>query len=150
MRILLSTILLASTITVALADERVAIVKDELTKKECSACHMAFPAGFLPARSWEALMGDLGKHFGEDATLAPEDIATIKAYLVANAADASGKMRGLARGIAADQTPLRISELPRFQSEHGTFSAKTLKRIGRASNCVACHRGAEQGNFDDD
>ena len=150
MRLLLSAVLLASTMTVALADERVATIQDELTKKECSACHMAFPAGFLPARSWESLMNDLGKHFGEDATLAAEATASIKAYLVANAADASGKMRGMARGIAADQTPLRITELPRFQNEHGTFSAKTLKRIGTASNCFACHRGAGQGNFDDD
>ena len=150
MRLLLSAVLLTSTISVALADERVAIIKDELTKKECSACHMAYPAGFLPARSWEALTNDLSKHFGEDASLAPEATASIKAYLMANAADASGKMRGLSRGVAADQTPLRITELPRFQHEHGKFSEKTMKRIGSASNCVACHQGAEQGNFDDD
>lgn len=150
MRLLLSAVLLASTITVALADERVAIIKDELTKKECSACHMAFPVGFLPARSWEALMNDLGKHFGEDASLSPEATASIKAYLMANAANASGKMRGFARGIAADQTPLRITELPRFQREHGTFSEARMKKVGSMSNCAGCHQGAEQGNFDDD
>ena len=141
---------LAAATTVALADGPRGVVTDALTKTECSACHMAFPPGFLPQRSWEALMGNLKDHFGEDASLSPEDAAAIKDYLMANAADASGKARGFARGIPADQTPLRITELPRFLGEHGRFSAATLKKVGSLSNCVACHQGAEKGYFEDD
>ncbi len=142
--------ILASAMTVLLAEGHAAGITDELTKTECSACHMAYPAGLLPARSWEALVNDLGKHFGEDASLSPEAAASIKTYLMANAADASGKARGFARGLKPEQTPLRITELPRFLNEHGKFSEATMKKIGTVSNCVACHRGAEQGNFDDD
>ena len=132
------------------AEERVAVVTDELTKKECSACHMAFPAGFLPQRSWEAIMANLKDHFGEDASLDPDSVAAIKSYLLANAADATGKARGFARGIPADQTPLRITELPGFKGDHGRFSQATMKKVGSLSNCVACHRGAEKGYFEDD
>jgi mono/diheme cytochrome c family protein len=126
------------------------VVTDELTRKECSACHMAYPPVFLPARSWEAITGNLKQHFGEDASLSPEDTAAIKTYLMANAADSSGKVRGFARGIPADQTPLRITELPRFLGEHGRFSPATIKKVGSLSNCAACHQGAEKGIFEDD
>ena len=44
----------------------VAPVDDPLTKKVCGECHMAFPPGFLPGRSWSALMRDMSDHFGED------------------------------------------------------------------------------------
>ena len=33
-------------------------VNEEPTKTECSACHMAYPAGLMPARSWKAIMSD--------------------------------------------------------------------------------------------
>lgn len=150
MRILLTAACLFAVATVALADGARGVVTDELTKKECSACHMAYPPGFLPARSWEALTGNLKDHFGEDASLAADATTAIRDYLVANAADASGKMRGFPRGIPADQTPLRITELPRFKGEHGRFSDATMKKVGSLSNCVACHQGAEKGYFEDD
>lgn len=122
------------------------MVTDELTKTECSACHIAFPARLLPAASWEALMGDLSNHFGEDASLAPADAEAIKAYLVANA----GKPRNEA--LTPEGTPiLRISEMPWFVGEHrGEVSKKAMARAGTMSNCTACHAGAEQGQFDDD
>ena len=65
-------------------------VKDAVTKSECGACHMVYPAGLLPARSWDAITSDLSRHFGEDATLAPDVVAGIKAYLMTNAGDAGG------------------------------------------------------------
>jgi len=148
MRILVSLLCFASLSTVAFAGSSL-VVTDELTRKECSACHMAYPPVFLPARSWEAITGNLKEHFGEDASLSPEDTAAIKAYLVANAADASGKMRGFARGLPDNVLPLRITDLPRFKGEHN-FSPATIKKVGSISNCVACHRGAEMGLFEDD
>ncbi len=150
MRLVLSAALLTGMFTAALGDGRMAVITDELTKKECGACHMAFPAVLLPARSWEALAGNLKDHFGEDASLGADATTAIKDYLVANAADASGKVRGMARGVPADQTPLRITELPRFKGEHGRFSEATMKKVGSMSNCAGCHRGAEQGYFEDD
>jgi hypothetical protein len=38
-------------------------------KKECAACHMAFPPNALPAKSWKTMMENLQGHFGEDASM---------------------------------------------------------------------------------
>ncbi len=56
-------------------------------RKECSACHMAYPANFLPARSWKALLAHLDDHFDENAELEAGDVQVIGAYLNANASD---------------------------------------------------------------
>jgi Dihaem cytochrome c len=121
-------------------------------KKECGECHMPFPPEMLPARSWRALMGDLAKHFKENASL---DAATTKAiadFLVANAADSGrrGADRAL-RGLAATDVPLRITETPAWLREHRELTPAYMARRGvkLKSNCVACHRGALNGDFDD-
>lgn len=120
------------------------------TKAECSACHIAYPPGFLPARSWTAIMTTLDNHFGEDASLDAAARDEIEAWLVANAADARGAARGLS-GVAATAVPLRISELPWFLREHeGEVSASMKARAKSMANCAACHSGAERGIFEDD
>ncbi|MDH5218993.1 MAG: diheme cytochrome c, partial [Gammaproteobacteria bacterium] len=53
----------------AIAARDVAVVTDSLYKEECSACHMAYQPGLLPARSWEKMMDNLADHFGENAEL---------------------------------------------------------------------------------
>jgi len=119
------------------------VVTDATTKTECSDCHIAYAPGFLPTRSWKAIMANLGDHFGEDASLDPATTDAIQAYLVANSSDEWGK--------ATEGTPMRISELPWFKQEHGReVSKKALARAKSMSNCGACHQGAERGNFEDD
>ncbi|EGJ20481.1 DHC, diheme cytochrome c precursor [Cereibacter sphaeroides WS8N] len=126
------------------------VVTDPLTKTECSACHMAYPAALLPARSWTALMADLPNHFGEDASLDEASRGQIESYLVANAADSTGAGRAL-RGLVQTDTPLRISELPWFKRKHADeVSPRMLEKARSMSNCAACHTGAERGLFDDD
>ena len=49
--------------------------------QECAACHIAYPAGMLPAASWQRLMGTLGKHFGADASLDEATTREIGAWL---------------------------------------------------------------------
>ena len=123
-----------------------------LTKTECSACHIAYPAGFLPKRSWQAIMGNLSDHFGEDASLAEADRAAIETYLVANAADRNGRNPRWLRAIPQDVIPIRISELSWFTHEHGSrmqARAKGDPTIASMSNCIACHRGADRGIFED-
>ena len=152
----LSGALLAATSTILWAEGGVsgAIVKDPTVQKECSACHLAFPAQFLPQRSWQAIMSDLPNHFGEDASLPAETVATIQDYLVANAADANPARagKGVMRGIKDTDTPLRITELPWWKRAHGEVSPKrfTSDKIKSASNCAACHTGAAKGYFGDD
>lgn len=149
MRNLFAAVLLVVTSQQVLAYQ-VSPVTDKVTQTECGACHMVYPAALLPARSWEALTSDLAHHFNEDASLDPAVVAGVKAYLMANAGDAAGDGRGMIRGLPQGQTPLRVTELPMFTRVHGTFSPKTIKKIGVAGNCSFCHQGAAQGVFQDD
>jgi Dihaem cytochrome c len=130
---------------------RLPAIDHPATQKECGACHLAFPPQFLPIRSWDKIMGDLGNHFGEDATLSPELQAGIISYLQANAADApsSKYAKLMLRGVQNDATPLRITELPYWIRAHSEVSAKTFARpeILSAVNCKACHKTADKGEF---
>lgn len=124
-------------------------VKHEATLKECTACHMIYQPEMLPARSWSALMKGLGDHFGESAALDAKVADDIRAFLVANAADAPGVRSGWTRGLGKADVPLRISETPMFKRAHHEVSAKSFKRqdIGSAANCIACHKGADKGYY---
>lgn len=126
------------------------VIKNENVRKECGACHMAFQPPFLPKRSWEALMKDLGNHFGEDATLTDAAVAQdITAYLVENAGDAGGRPNNWVRRIPADQTPLRITETPGWVRAHSEeVSAAAWKKAGSKANCTACHRAAGMGVYE--
>jgi hypothetical protein len=134
----------------ALADGKVFTpVTDPVVKKECGACHMAYPAGLLPPKSWEIMMGDLANHFGENAALDDKTRDHVKAYMVGNA-HSSGKWL---RGVDAAQPPLRISDLPYFRKEHDERKVGAMKeRLGVKTwaDCVACHQQADRGYFDDD
>ena len=120
-------------------------------KAECASCHMAYPPGLLPERSWRKLMAELDKHFGQDASV---DAATTKAilgYLAQNSA-ARGRSRRSARflgTVPAAATPLRITENAFFVREHREVSPDTWKlpKVGGQANCNACHSDAEQGGF---
>lgn len=129
-------------------------VTDPATKKECSACHMLYPAGLLPARSWSRLMGNLKDHFGDNADLDDAIRKGITDYLTANAGDTGWRSNKLVRDIPAGAAPLRITELPYFLRKHdkkGRIAPATLQRRGAKSpsDCKACHKQAEQGLFDD-
>ena len=93
-------------------------------------------------------MGNLGDHFGSDASLG--DAAVTKQltdWLVKNAGDP-------ARTVAAkgSAVPLRITDTRWFIRQHHEVGANVWKRpsIKSAANCGACHQGAADGNFDED
>lgn len=126
----------------AVADDNVPPVRDALTRKECGECHMAFQPALLPADSWRRMMGNLADHFGDNATLSPDKAKAIEAYLVGNARN------GWRDGAA----PGRITETRWFVHEHRKIPERVWARadVVTQSNCVACHKGAEQGLYDDD
>jgi hypothetical protein len=113
-------------------------------QKECSSCHMAYPAGLLPAGSWQHLMGSLGKHFGSDASLDAASANAITQYLTSQA--------GTYKRVSEMPPQDRITESNWFQRKHnkhvspGTFARAS---IGGPANCAACHQGAEQGDFNE-
>lgn len=163
-------LILAGTMTfIALADDddlennsqhprksrrQVAAATDPLYKEECGSCHMLYPTGLLPARSWTAMMGGLKDHFGENASLDPAVKEKLTAFLTENAADRSEQRRSrkIAQSIPPKESPIRITETRYFQHKHDEVSAAVWKRkaIGSPANCVACHGRAEQGIFSED
>ena len=128
-------------------------VADPLVRDECGSCHLAYPAAMLPRSSWTRMIGDLPNHFGDDASVDAATAERITRYLVANAADGDGRRYGgkLLRGVSIDSAPLRITELPKWISEHRKISAAEWKskEVGTKANCAACHADAERGYFDD-
>lgn len=143
----------ATLCSVALAAPRhFPVVTDAAYKKECGACHMAFPPQLLPARSWQRVMGSLDSHFGESAKL---DVATqqkIGTYLASNSADRANNAESMAimASVGSVEAPDRITKVPYIEGIHtsvldprwkGTPRPKTL------AECSTCHYRAEMGDF---
>ena len=144
------------TLPVYADNDRFPPVTNDLTKKECGACHMTFQPQLLPERSWKAIMADLDNHFGEDASLDKETTYHIEEYLMKNAADNGWSSFGgsdMLRGVKKSQIPLRITKLPYWVHEHAEeLSPSVWKRsdIRSKANCLACHLDADQGYYEDD
>ena len=127
------------------------IATSSLYKKECSACHLAYPAGFLPTKSWNKILSQLDDHFGENAEVDKETNQALKAYLSKHAMR-KNLFNRLMRNFPSG-TPTRITDLPYFTRKHREIPKRWVKnnpKIGSFSNCDKCHRGAEQGDFDED
>jgi len=121
---------------------------------ECGACHFAYPAGLLPARSWEKLLSNLSDHFGENAELGADVAQSLNTYLTKNAAD---KVRNrlsqrIARSVA-HTTPLRITETSFFKREHREVPQRLVKdnpQVQSFSKCQVCHTRAAAGSFSEE
>ena len=126
-------------------------VRDATVQTECGACHMAFQPGFLPARSWTRMMGNLADHFGEEVSLPDDKIEIFRAYLTANAGDVAnqGRAARYMQWVAPGGTPQRITENPDFLRKH-RFPDSVWKdpKVVTKSNCLACHSNAERGVFE--
>jgi nitrate/TMAO reductase-like tetraheme cytochrome c subunit len=124
-------------------DRHASNIQSKALKEECGSCHIVYPPNMLPAESWRALMANLSKHFGTDASL---DNATQRelSTLLQN----QGK--GRAETSANGQPIIRISQTSWFLDEHEEeVSPRTWRnpKIKSASNCGACHTKADQGRF---
>jgi len=128
--------------TSVLADMRISSASNPVWKAECGSCHLAYPPSLLPADAWRAVMAGLDKHFGADASVDAKTAAEIGAFLEKHA--------GASRGKTAKPN-LRITETAWFKHEHDEVGAAVWRspKVKTPSNCAACHRGAEQGNFDE-
>jgi mono/diheme cytochrome c family protein len=113
-------------------------------RNECSACHMAYPPGFLPKSAWTHIMQGLDKHYGSDASLDAPTVAAISEWLQAQ--------EGSDKRVTQAPATHRISESDWFIRKHREMNPATWQRaaIKSRSNCVACHTQAEKGNFDED
>lgn len=110
--------------------------------KECGACHLAFPPSMLPAASWRRMMGELDRHFGQDAALDEPTRTRLEGWLASQA----GRPREEAGGA-----PQRITGLAWFTHEHRRAAAAASHPAVRSlANCAACHGDAARWAFDED
>jgi len=130
-------------------------IKNSTVKTECGECHMAFFAEMLPRQSWLNILNDLSNHFGEDASIAPDPLKEIIAFHTSRASDVS-KTRGARKwrkGLKKGQVPERITTAPRFIRKHKDKDFKWMwkkYKVTSKADCVACHKMANKGLFDDD
>jgi hypothetical protein len=134
--------------------ERIPPVKDPVVIKECGACHIVFQPALLPGRSWRKIMEGLSRHFGENAELGEAAKKRIATYMEANAAEKDEYRDWALRGLGQADAPLRVSEMPWFTDEHASANAFTDEKMKYArakskADCVACHRDASEGYYDD-
>jgi cytochrome b len=123
-------------------------------KEECGSCHMAFPPNTLPAKSWRDMMAYLQDHFGDDASIEEPSRKEIEDFLVKNSADKSLEEASIKfiRSIGKASPPLRITEIGYWKKKHEPIRQAVYQRetIKSRINCVACHKWAEYGSFEDD
>jgi len=155
-------ITLASVATVSMSDDdgeyfwqrtkNVGAVNNPVYTEECGSCHFAYPPGFLPAASWNKMMGQLDDHFGDNAELEPDTQQKIQQYLIANSADKASfrYSRGIMRSIDSNNPPLRITEISYFRHKHNEIPQRLIEKnekVGSLSNCTACHTRANEASF---
>lgn len=121
-------------------------------RSTCGGCHFLYPPELLPAASWEKIVNQLDKHFGEPVPIDPQSKEVIGKFLAENGADrSSAEKSGKIIKSLGEKTPLRITEIPYIQRKHRGIKPEVLNRktIGSLANCIACHTTAEQGNFNE-
>jgi cytochrome b len=123
-------------------------------REECGSCHGVFQPALLPARSWQKLMAQQDQHFGTDLTLDAPTRTAVLQFMVDNAAEQQTSEAGfkIARSMAAQDTPLRITDTPYWVTKHRAFAAAdwASPSIKSRANCGACHGDADAGTFDAD
>lgn len=96
-------------------------------------------------------MTGLDDHFGEDASLDSDTIKTISAYLDKYASETWDTEAANNLRTVSLKNPLSITATPYWQRRHKGVDKNVFEQIniGSKGNCVACHRDADSGRFDD-
>ena len=125
-----------------LADRESFPVNNPAYTSECGSCHVAYPPALLPGRSWQVILEGLDRHFGTNASVDDKSLSEIRAFL----------QKSAGRDRTSSAAPvLRITETAWFKREHRKVAPSiwSSAKVKRPSNCAACHKGAEEGNFDE-
>lgn len=134
-------------------DGQYSVPKSPVYEQECSSCHFLYLPGFLPARSWQTLIKDSDKHFGENLSLDDKVKDELLSYLTKYSAEHTNNewSKKILNSIGSG-TPKRITEIPYIVKKHREVRPDVFKRpsIGSFSNCGACHPKGAQGDFEED
>jgi cytochrome b len=124
---------------------------NKLMLSECGDCHHPFHPSLLPRASWARLMAHLDNHFGEDASLPAAKRDKIAAYLERYAAGAWDTEAARRFAVVSPTDPLRITATPYWRRKHARIDPAVFagKAVRSRSNCIACHKDADSGRFDD-
>jgi len=122
---------------------------DPVYVAECGACHTAYHPSLLPRAAWTGIMGGLDAHFGEDASLPVETVASLTTYLTQNAAEAFDTMAANRLRIVDPANPFRITATPFWKRRHAEIPAAVFasKAVGSRGQCTSCHADAARGLF---
>ena len=153
--ILLLVYSLASPSNILLADSNKKLdykSEHQLFYDECISCHTLYPPFLLPKKSWVNMMDNLENHFGDDASLDDEDKESIKSFLVQNSAENSTKESAfkIGKSIKNDNI-IAITKTSYWKKQHRDIDKKIFKnkKVGKISNCKACHENIEKGLLND-
>ncbi len=132
----------------------VAPVNNALYIKECGSCHFAYQAGLLPSSAWNKMMSNLENHFGNDASLSPENFQTLSKYLNDNSAEKNmnyKRSNRIVSSLNAGQIPDSISTTPYIIKKHHEIRKDliTQKEVIGLFNCIACHKTADKGIYNE-
>ncbi len=116
----------------------------QIYKQECGSCHIPYSPALLPEESWVEMMNGLQKHYGTDASLGQQEMMQISSWLNSHA--------GTYKRVKEAPPENRITKSGWFEKKHTKISSREFMSpaVKSPSNCNACHKNAEQGNFDDD
>ena len=122
---------------------------DPVFAEQCGACHFAYPPSLAPAGVWQALMGDLAHHFSADASMSPDLVAHIRAYLLANAAGHWDTLPSWRFRVRDPADPRRITATPYWRRRHAGIPASVFATpaVGGKGACDSCHTDAATGCF---
>ena len=128
-------------------------VTDKTYLKECGSCHFPYSPGLLPAASWNRIMSQPDKHFGDNIKLDAATHSAILRYLADNAADKSPYLGSqiLMEKINPNSPPARVMSVPRLRDKHYVMKEVIAKngniKVRTFANCDGCHQAAAKGDF---
>jgi len=127
--------------------------ENALFVSECASCHTLYPPSLLPKKSWEVMMEDLEDHFGDDASLEPEDTQSILAYLVKKSAQNSTSEASvnILKSLQNKDT-IAITQTPFWKKRHKNIDNRYFesKQVKSKANCKSCHLDVEKGVLEDE
>jgi len=132
-------------------------ISNKLYRESCGECHFAYQPGLLPSASWRRLLApdQLSNHFGENAELNEAERKKVLALATQYAADSSSYRISvkIANSVAPNNPSLRITKTRYIERKHLDLTNREVrnnKDVRFLGNCVACHRRAKEGTYDED
>lgn len=127
-----------------------AVQVPEAYSSECGDCHHAYHSSLRSKEAWSAMVMNLSDHFGEDASLDEETAKIINSYLKENSAETFDTEVAQRVG-RTNSISLRMTDTPYWKQRHQDIKGAVfrLSAVKSKVNCVACHKDAASGQFDD-